>query len=176
MRNPIATDGVAVTPIQVQTTLDNWYTVQLRRRRRLKRGFQGNGGRDERRTTNTGIQNRSNRGRQTRYSRKLGLVNMYQHNNSGKVYGDMPPPIDNRATLRHVGGNANGSRPYPKDAGMISMCSNLGGLQAGLVSIGETNVEWQKNEWRENTYQTLRNTFGDAKVEFSTSKAKFEGR
>jgi hypothetical protein len=59
---------------------------------------------------------------------------------------------------------------------MISMYSNLRGLQSGLVSIGETNVKWQKYEWRENTYQTLRKTFGDARVEFSTSKAKFEGR
>jgi hypothetical protein len=46
---------------------------------------------------------------------------MYQYSNSGKVYGDMPPPIDKRATLRHVGRNANGIRPYPKDAGMISL-------------------------------------------------------
>jgi hypothetical protein len=44
---------------------------------------------------------------------------MYQYNNSGKVYGDMPPPIDEHATLRHVGGNTNGIKPYPKDAGMI---------------------------------------------------------
>jgi hypothetical protein len=49
MRNSIATDGAAVTPVQVQTTLDNWYKVQLRRRRRLKRGSQRNRGRDERR-------------------------------------------------------------------------------------------------------------------------------
>jgi hypothetical protein len=101
---------------------------------------------------------------------------MYQYTNSGKVYGDMPPPIDERATLRHVGGNANGTRPYTKDAGMISMCSNLRGLQAGSVSIGYTSVEWQKCEWRGNTYQTLGQTFGDARVEFSTSKAKFKGR
>jgi hypothetical protein len=94
----------------------------------------------------------------------------------GKFMGICPPPIDERATLIHVGGNANGIRPYPKDAGMVSICSNLRGLQAGSVSIGETNVEWQKYEWRENTYQTLRKTFGDARVEFSTSKAKFEGR
>jgi hypothetical protein len=146
MRAPIATDGVAMTPAQVQTTLDNWYTIQLRRCRRLKRGYQRNGGRDERRTTNTGIYNRSNRGRQARYSQQLGLANMYQYTNSGKVYGDMPPPIYERATLRHVGGNANGSRPYPKDAGIISICSNLRGLQAGSVSSGETNVEWQKYE------------------------------
>jgi hypothetical protein len=88
----------------------------------------------------------------------------------------MPPPIDEQATLRHVGGNANGIRPYPKDVGMISMCNNLRDLQAGSVSIGETNVEWKKYEWRGKTYQTLRKTFGDARVEFSTSKAKFEGR
>jgi hypothetical protein len=125
MRAPIATDGAAATPDQVQATLDNWYTVQLRRRRRLKREYQRNGGRDERRATPTGTHNRSNTGRQTRYSRKLGLANMYQYTNSVKVNRDMPPPIDERATLRHVGGNANGIRPYPKDAGMISMCSNL---------------------------------------------------
>jgi hypothetical protein len=69
---------------------------------------------------------------------------MYQYTNSGKVDGDMPQPIDERATLRHVGVNANKIRPYHKDAGMISMCSNLRGLQAGSVIIGETNVEWQK--------------------------------
>jgi hypothetical protein len=59
---------------------------------------------------------------------------------------------------------------------MIPIISNLRGLQAGSVSIVETNVEWQKFEWRENTYQTLIKTFGDARVECSTSKAKFEGR
>jgi hypothetical protein len=176
MRNPIATDGAAVTLVQVQTTLDNWYMVQLRQRRRLKTGFQRNGRRDERRTTNTGTQNRSNRGRQMRYSRQLGLKIMYQYTNSGKVYGDMPPPIDERATLRHVGRNTNGIRPYPKDAGMISLCSNLRGLHAGSVRIGEAHVEWQKYEWWENTYQTLRKTCGDAIVEFITSKVKFEGR
>jgi hypothetical protein len=101
---------------------------------------------------------------------------MYQYTNSGKIYGDMHPPIDEHTILRPIGGNANGIKPYPKDAGMISMSSNLRGLQAGSVSIGETNVEWQKYEWRVNTYQTLKNTFGDAIVEFSTSKVNFEGR
>jgi hypothetical protein len=101
---------------------------------------------------------------------------MYQYTNSEKVYWDTPPRIDEHAALRHVGGNANGIRPYPKDTGMISMCSSLRGLQAGSVSIGETNMEWHKYEWRQNIYQTLRKQFGDTIVEFSTSKAKFEGR
>jgi hypothetical protein len=56
------------------------------------------------------------------------------------------------------------------------MSSNLWGLQAGSVSIIESNVEWQEYEWRENTYQTLRKIFGDARVEYSTSKQKIEGR
>jgi hypothetical protein len=56
------------------------------------------------------------------------------------------------------------------------MISNLQGLQDGSVSIGETNVECQKYEWRQNTYQTLIKTFGDARVELSTSKDIFEGR
>jgi hypothetical protein len=88
----------------------------------------------------------------------------------------MPPPIDEHAILRHVGGNANGIKPYPNDEAMISMNSNLRELQAESVRIVETNVEWQKFELRGNNYQTLRKTFGDARVEFSTSKARFEGR
>jgi hypothetical protein len=69
-----------------------------------------------------------------------------------------------------VGGNANGIKPYPNDKGMISMSSNLRGLQAGLVSITESNVECQEYKWREKTYQLLWKTFGDARVEYSTSK------
>jgi hypothetical protein len=95
---------------------------------------------------------------------------MYQYGETGEVYGDMPLPIDKHDTLRHVGGNANGIKTHTNDKGMISMISNLRGLQAGSVSIIESNVEWQEYEWIENTYQTLRNTFGDARVEYSTSK------
>jgi hypothetical protein len=101
---------------------------------------------------------------------------MYQYIDTGKVYRDTPLPIYEHAILRHVGGNANGIKPYPNDRGMLSMNSNLWVLQAGSVSIIESNVEWQEYEWRENKYQTLRKTFGDARVEYSTSKIKFEGR
>jgi hypothetical protein len=101
---------------------------------------------------------------------------MYQYSNMGKVYRDMPPSIDEHAILRHMGGGVNGIKPYPNDKGMISMNSNLRGIQAGSVSIIKSNVEWQEYEWRENTYQTLSKTFGDARVEYSTSKTKFEGR
>jgi hypothetical protein len=75
-----------------------------------------------------------------------------------------------------VGGNANGIKPYTNDKGMISMSSNLRGLQAEPVGIIESNVKWQEYEWRENTYQTLLKKFGDARVEYNTSNTKFEGR
>jgi hypothetical protein len=42
----------------------------------------------------------------------MGLVHMYQYRDTGKVYGDMALPIDEYDTLRHVGGNANGIKPY----------------------------------------------------------------
>jgi hypothetical protein len=50
---------------------------------------------------------------------------MHQYTNSGKGFGDMPPSIDEHAILIHVGGNANGIKPYPNDEGMISKSSNL---------------------------------------------------
>jgi hypothetical protein len=106
----------------------------------------------------------------------MGLANMYQYGDTGKVYGDIPLPIHEHDTSRHVGGNANGIKPYTKNKGMLSMSSNLRGLQAGSVSIIESKVECQEYEWRENTYQTLRKTFGDERVEYSTSKTKFGGR
>jgi hypothetical protein len=118
----------------------------------------------------------STHGRQQRSTRQLGLAHMYQYGDTGKVYGDMPLPIDEHDTLRHVGGNANRIKPYDNNKGVISMSSNLRGLQAGSVSIIESNVESQEYEWKENTYQTLRKTFGDTRVEYSTSKTKFEGR
>jgi hypothetical protein len=74
----------------------------------------------------------------------MGLVHMYQYGDTGKLYGDMPMPIDEHDTLRHMGGNADGIKPYTNGNGMISMSSNLRGIQAGSVSIIESNVEWQE--------------------------------
>jgi hypothetical protein len=74
----------------------------------------------------------------------MGLSHMYQYGDTGKVYGDMPLPINEHDTLIHVGGNANGIKPYTNDKGMISMSSNLWGLQAGSVSIIKSNIEWQE--------------------------------
>jgi hypothetical protein len=110
-------------------------------------GYLRNGGRDVRRSQgNNETHNRSAQGWQQRRMRQLGLLHMYQYGDTGKVYGDMSLPIDKHDTLRHVRGNANGIKPYPNDKGMISMSSNLRGLQAGSVNIIQSNVEWQEYE------------------------------
>jgi hypothetical protein len=78
-------------------------------------------------------------------------------------------PIDEKFILRHVGGNVNGMIPINNDKGMKAMAGNLKGLQAGSVSMIETNVEWKNLQYRETTNQLLRKTFGGARVELCTS-------
>jgi hypothetical protein len=58
-------------------------------------------------------------GRKQRRTRQMGLSHMYQYGDTGKVYVDIPLPVDEHDILRHVGGNANGITPYPNDKGMI---------------------------------------------------------
>jgi hypothetical protein len=49
-------------------------------------------------------------------------------------------------------------------------------MQVGGILLNETNVEWHKWENRDNAQKLLRNNFGSASVEFSTTKEKFESR
>jgi hypothetical protein len=76
--------------------------------------------------------------------------------------------------FRLVDGNANEINPYGDLAESIPIVERLKSLQAGSVLLNETNVEWQRREHRENAQKLLRNTFGGARVEFSTIKSKFE--
>jgi hypothetical protein len=52
----------------------------------------------------------------------------------------------------------------------------LKGLQAGSLSMIETNVEWKHFQYREATNQLPREKFGGARVELCTSDVSFEGR
>jgi hypothetical protein len=78
--------------------------------------------------------------------------------------------------MRHVGGNVNGMIPINNDKGMTAMAGNIRGLQAGSLSMIETNVEWKHFQYRETMSRLLRKTFGEARVEFCTSDVSFEGR
>jgi hypothetical protein len=167
MRQHGTTGGAPGTPTQVQPTLENWYGVQVDRRRRLKRGNQ----RYERQVHHMNNGNRCNgrsaRGRNAIRERQLGMSHFYAATTTIGVYGDRP---------MRVGGNVNGMIPINNDKGMTAMAENLKGLQAGSLSMIETNVEWKHFQYRETTNQLLSKTFGGARVEFCTSDVSFEGR
>jgi hypothetical protein len=106
----------------------------------------------------------------------LGLSRFYAATTPIGGYGDRPMPIDKKCILWHVGGNVNGTIPINNDKGMTAMAGNLRGLQAGSISMIETNVEWKHFQYRETTNRLLNKTFGEARVEFCTSYFSFEGR
>jgi hypothetical protein len=47
-------------------------------------------------------------------------------------------------------------------------------LQAGGISLIETNVEWKKYEYGANTEKLLRKTFGSTRIAYSTSDEQVE--
>jgi hypothetical protein len=164
MRQNGTTGGAPGTPTQVQPTLENWYGVQVDRRRRLKRGNQ----RHERQVHNMNNGNRGN-GRSAREpnairERQLGLSHLYAASTPIGGYGDRPMPIDDKCILRHIGGNVNGMISINNDKGMTAMAGNLKGLQAGSISMIEINLEWKHFQYRETTNQLLKKTFGGARV------------
>jgi hypothetical protein len=174
MRINGTTGGATGTPTQVQPTLENWCGVQVDRRRRLKRGNL----RHERQGHNMNNGNRGNgrsaRGWNAIRELQFGLSHFYAATTPIGGYGDRPMPIDKKSILRHVGGNVNGMTPINNDKGMAAMAGNLKGLQAGSLSMIETNVEWKHFKYRETTNQLLRKTFRGARVEFCTSHVSFE--
>jgi hypothetical protein len=125
MRQNGTTGGATGIPTQVQPTLENWYGVQVDRRRRLKRGNQ----RHERQVHNMNNGNRGNgrsaRGRNAIREQAFGLSHFYAAITPIGGYGDRPMPIDEKCILRHVGGNVNGMIPINNDKGMMAMAVNL---------------------------------------------------
>jgi hypothetical protein len=85
-----------------------------------------------------------------------------------------PAPINEDEMFRLVGGSANRIKPYGDLAKFIPIVERLKSLQAGRVLLNKTNLEWHRWEHRETAKKILHNTFGGARVEFSTSKSKFE--
>jgi hypothetical protein len=81
-----------------------------------------------------------------------------------------PAPINENETWRIAGSNSNGIKLYGDMKELIPIVERLRNLQAGGFFLNESNVEWHKWEHCENAPQLLRNTFGGANVEYSTSK------
>jgi hypothetical protein len=112
------------------------------------------------------------RGRNAIREQQLGLYHFYAAMTPIGGYSDMPMPIDEKCILRHVGGNINGMITINNDKGMTGMARNLFFLQAGSLSVIETNVEWKHFQYRETMHQLLKKIFGGARVEFCTSDLK----
>jgi hypothetical protein len=87
---------------------------------------------------------------------------------STAVWGNSPEAINERSIYRHYGGNINGLKPFVEHPYLIYGLKDLRRLQAGGVSLIETNVECKKYDYRANTGKLLRKTFGLTKIAYST--------
>jgi hypothetical protein len=151
---------------RTQSTLDSWYNVLVRRRRNLRRG-RHQVSYNNHNTTQNSIKT-------PRCRTQLRLDDYIGYNESAQSWINAPVPINEDETFRLVGGNANGIKPYGYLAKFIPIVERLKSLQAGSVLLNETKVEWHRWEHCETAKKLLRNTFVGARVEFSTSKSKFE--
>jgi hypothetical protein len=94
---------------------------------------------------------------------------------SGKtVWGNSPKAIDERSTYRHYDGKINGLKPFGEHPDMITGLKKMRKLQAGGISLIETNVESKKHDYRANTEKLLRKTFWATRIAYSTSDERVE--
>jgi hypothetical protein len=98
----------------------------------------------------------------------------YKFENGKMVWGNSPEAINDRSKYRYYGGNINGLKPFGEHPDLISGLKNLRRLQAGGISMIETNVEWKKYDYRENIEKLLRKTFGSTRIAYSTSDEHVE--
>jgi hypothetical protein len=68
----------------------------------------------------------------------------YKFENGKTVWGNSPEAINERSIYIHYSRNINGLKPFGEHPDLISGLKNLRRLQAGLISLIETNVEWKK--------------------------------
>jgi hypothetical protein len=65
-------------------------------------------------------------------------------------------------------------KPFGEHPNLISALKNFIKFQAGGISLIETNVEWEKYDYRANTEKLLRKTFGSTRISYSTSDEQVE--
>jgi hypothetical protein len=125
-----------VTTDAIEPTMNNWHRIQTARRRRIRRNHQPKIIRNN---------NRNRRGTLETSTSLQGAVDSnhscYKFTNGKTVWGNIPEAIDERSTYRHYGRNINGLKPFGEHPDMISGLKKLRKLQAGGISLIETNVE-----------------------------------
>jgi hypothetical protein len=144
-----------VTTDAIEPTLNNWHRIQTARRRRIRRTHQPRIIRNY---------NRNRRGTMETFTSLQDAVDSnhrcYKFKNWEKVWGNSPEAIKERSIYRHYGGSINGLTPFGEHPDLISGLKNLRKLQAGGISLIETNFECKKNDYRANTEKLLRKKKG----------------
>jgi hypothetical protein len=143
----------------IQPTLNNWYRIYTVRRRRIPRKHPPS------------IIRHTNRNRRATSETSLppqGAVDSshscYKFETGKTVWGNSPEAINERSIYRHYGGNINGMKPFGEHPDLISGLKNSRKLQAGGISLIETNVEWKKYDYQANTKKLLRKTCGSTRI------------
>jgi hypothetical protein len=153
--------GESAVPTRSQEALDNWQNVQINRHCSRRRGY------------------RSARYRGAANNRYFTIPpsispfsEYVDYNKYVILFGHAPEPIEEDKTWRLVGGSTNGIKPYRGSADLISFMERLKLLQTGTVAFQETNLEWHSKRYRDEFQKLL--AFGAARVDYSTTKDKFE--
>jgi hypothetical protein len=163
MKDPI------VSTDAIDPSLNNWHRIQTIRRQTLCRNYP---------PRIIHHHNRNRRGTTETLTSHQGAVDSnhscYKFENGKTVWGNSPEAINERSIYRHYGRNINGLKPFGEHPDLISGFKNLRRLQAGGISLIETNVEWKKYDYRANTEKILRKTFGSTNIAYSTSDEHVE--
>jgi hypothetical protein len=153
----------------IEPYLKNWHRIQTIRRRTIRRNHP---------PIIIRHSNMNRRGTPETSTSPQGAVDSnhscYKFENGKAVLGNSPEAINERSIYRNYGGNINGLKPFGKHTDLISGLQNLRKLQAGGISLIETNVEWKKYDYRANTEKLLRKTFGSTRITYSTSDEQVE--
>jgi hypothetical protein len=153
----------------IEPSLSNWHRIQTIRRRSIRRNHP---------PRIIHHNNRNRRGKMETSTSPQGAVDSNhsccKFENGKTVWGNSPKAINERSIYRHYGGNINGLKPFGEHPDLISGFKNLRKLQAGGISLIETNIEWKKYDYRENTEKLLRKTFGSTRIAYSTPYEQVE--
>jgi hypothetical protein len=155
--------GESAVPTRSQAALENWQNVQINRRCSPRRGYRSARYRD------------SANNRDFTIPPPISPFSEYVDYNKGVIlFGHAPEPIKEDKTWRLVGENTNGIKPYGGSADLISVMERLKLLQTGTIAFQETNLEWHNKSYRDEFQKLLVKTFGAARVDYITTKDKFE--
>jgi hypothetical protein len=153
----------------IEPSLKNWHRIQTIRRQTLRHNHP---------TRIIRHSNRNRRGTTETSTSPQGTVDSnhicYKFENGKTVWGNNPEAINERSTYRHYGGNTSGLKSFGEHPDLISGLKNLRRLQTGGISLIETNVEWEKYDYRANTEKLLRKTFGSTRIAYITSDEHVE--